>query len=71
MKYKDIIEQMERSGHYSEANNLRGSLSDSGMYDHDSVRSRHDAADGLPFSSYDASCAERAFDELNRRKDEQ
>ena len=74
MRYRDIIHKMERSGHYLEADNLRSSLSDAGLGDYDSVRSRDDARDGLPFASYDASCAERAYDDIRhdeRREREQ
>lgn len=77
MRYRDIIDQMKRDGHHYEADRLQRSVERSGST-WQSVHSRHDARDGLPFISYSGDCAERAYDEIKseewrdemRREDE-
>jgi hypothetical protein len=74
MNYGDIIREMESSGRYSEADELKRSMERTHVSEYDSVYSRYDAHDGLDSCSLEASAAEQAYDSIQyaeRRKEEQ
>lgn len=68
MKYDDIIRQMERQGHYSDADDLRDSLEQNNISDSERVRSRESSYDGCNYSSVQYS-ARRAYDRLKESQD--
>jgi len=69
MNYREIIREMELSGHHGEADDLRLSMEEHGIPDQQEVRSRSDARDGLSYSSYAGDMAERAYDYLRRHEE--
>lgn len=68
MNYRDIIREMESSGRYSEAEELKRSMERHMVSDYDSVRFRSDARDGLGSFSYAGDKAERAYDDIKYRE---
>lgn len=73
MNYRDIIREMESSGRYSEADDLKRSMEEHHVSEYDRIYNRSDARDGLDAFSYSASVAERAYDDLKyaERREEQ
>lgn len=68
MRYRDIINQMERSGHYSAARELEESIRKGSCSEYDRVRYREDACDGMSRYTYASNCAEHAFEEIRSQE---
>lgn len=69
IRYQDIIREMEKRGHYGDADDLRKSLDEGNYSEFDHVLNRRDAYDGCDYGSVQQN-AMRAYDKLKEREDE-
>ena len=65
IRYKDIVRDMERHGHYSEAQDFERALERSGRSDYDDAR--YDPRDGAGHS-YVGDVAERSYENLRHEE---